>query len=234
MTASPADSLAIAQTVGVIWDALFKDMDPVSRAFLLGVIVSVLYKGWKWVVDPATPPFAMLSAQWEKYRGVLNVVVPALIGWAVNGHKLDFIGVLSALAPFFGYGMMKAGQSLVTGLSTTTAAGIKKSAAAVILLGVLLVPVTTQAATMAPAKTSLLTSITHPAVPFLSFSRVSAGAFVGYRSPDFSLQAFDYVGYGQVGYSLFDHVVLRVRADRKLNRGFTGPCGVEGAIGFVF
>ena len=230
LQASVADSVAIAQTVGVLWDALFKGMDPVSRAFLLGVVVSILYKGWKWVVDPATPPFAWLSGQWEKYRSVLNVVLPALLGWLANGHKLDLVGLISALAPFFGHGLMTAGKSLAVGLSTTTPAGIKKAAASALLLGLLALPGVSQAADPVKPKASIL----HPAVPFLSLSRLSLGFYGGYRRADITKGDFVWLGYTQVGYAVFDHVVLRGRLDRELNHGFTGPTGGETAIGITF
>lgn len=138
MISSPADSLLIADAVVRAVDTLFTGMDPTVRALLIGPLVFIIYQGWKWVMDPATPPLARASAWWEKNRAWLNVVLPALLAWLANGSRADLIGLLSAISPAMMHGVKTAVISVLSAKPTVTGQRNINAAVGILLASVLM------------------------------------------------------------------------------------------------
>lgn len=142
MTATPADSLAIAQLAGAMVDGFFNGMDPAMRSVLIGVIVSVVYQfTWKKLVSPATDSFPQLTLLWEQNRARLNAVAPALAALILSllqGRGLDWNSLIAVLGAWGGYGILKGLGSVWTAKPTVAGQRGVSAAAGLLVAGLLL------------------------------------------------------------------------------------------------
>lgn len=101
------DSLAVATAVGQAIDGIFNGLAPEARALLIGVLTFVIYQGWKWVVNPNTPPLQKVSAWWEANKGWLNAILPAIVAWIAGGQQPGFSGIIALIAPMLTHRVVK-------------------------------------------------------------------------------------------------------------------------------
>jgi hypothetical protein len=206
MNVTPVDSLYIANTVARVIDTLFTGMDPTVRALLIGPLVFIIFQGWKWVMDPATPPLAKASAWWEQNRAWLNVVLPAVLAWLANGSRADLVGLVSALSPAMVHGIKTAIVSVLS--ARPTAAGQRNINAAV---GILLASVLLASSAAAEPLSTAFVSRFAPTVAFGVVERWEGVTRLSGGTPSPRLAV-------QTGLNWNDSVALRARAEWGVQR----------------
>jgi hypothetical protein len=228
------DTTAVADTLLKVVDSHTVNM---VEQFMLSAFPWLDLQVINWVSHwLGAVPIVVLIFGWEiagKYLNQLSPMLKTAIGdklakysWIVN----PFLGAL------IGGGMGDSSLGLIAGsvwsminkspLGTTSLVGLAKAKnVAVLLLPLLLLTATANAADLTPFKpnTSQFTDTLSPTVdtipnkkvsiPWTSKDRFSLGIGIGNRYVDSNFNTAYTFGAVQVGYSVFNHIGLRVRVD---------------------
>lgn len=157
------DSTTVATGLATLLDHYLPGLDPRTRLLVIGTLASLIISGLRRALNffsgydariiGAVQPF------WEKWSGLLNPLLGALLGYLLDGGNLA--GLLAGAA---GRGIVKAATSVVS--TSASAAGLKKARAAALLLVAGLAVATVAGATEAKKPSVLQTAVARTALSF--------------------------------------------------------------------